>query len=105
MRPFVAGTVQLGIVDIGNVNDGFTAHDTRPSDAERCRYQSKRILLLDKTCPAMHGDESEKLAVINSELAVDRFAKASGLFKHFIEYRGEVAGRGIDDLQHLGGRG
>ena len=27
------------------------------------------------------------------------------LFQDRIEYRDEVAGRGIDDLQHLGGRG
>src|SRR5215470_932456 len=27
------------------------------------------------------------------------------LFEHGIEHRGEVAGRGVDDLQHLGGCG
>ncbi len=27
------------------------------------------------------------------------------LFEHRVEHRREVAGRGIDDLQHLGGRG
>ena len=27
------------------------------------------------------------------------------LFEHRVEYRREVAGRGIDDLQHFGGRG
>ena len=27
------------------------------------------------------------------------------LFQHRVEHRREVAGRGVDDLQHLGGRG
>ena len=32
-------------------------------------------------------------------------AQAHRLFEHRVEHRREVAGRGIDDLQHLGGRG
>ena len=27
------------------------------------------------------------------------------LFQHRVEHRREIAGRGVDDLQHLGGRG
>src|ERR1700687_6146844 len=33
------------------------------------------------------------------------FAKAVRLLQYRVKHRGEVAGRGIDDLQHLGGRG
>src|SRR5947207_3309425 len=32
-------------------------------------------------------------------------AQSSRLFEHRIEYRREIAGRGIDDLQHLRGGG
>ena len=32
-------------------------------------------------------------------------AEAVRLFQDRVEYRREIAGRGIDDLQHLGGRG
>ena len=32
-------------------------------------------------------------------------ADARRLFKHRVEHRSEIAGRGIDGLQHLGGRG
>ena len=34
-----------------------------------------------------------------------RLAKPYRPVEHRVEHRGEVAGRGIDDLQYLGGRG
>ena|SRR6516162_3414201 len=34
-----------------------------------------------------------------------RLTEAGGFLQHRVEYRGEVAGGGIDDLQYLGGRG
>jgi len=34
-----------------------------------------------------------------------RLTQAYGLFEHCVEHRREVAGRGIDDLQYLGGGG
>src|SRR5207237_5953954 len=45
------------------------------------------------------------LAVISSQMAEGGPAQAQCLFQHLVEHRGEVAGRGIDDLQDLGGRG
>jgi hypothetical protein len=47
----------------------------------------------------------EVLAVICIERAERRTAQPHRLFQHRIEYRREVARRGIDDLQHLGGCG
>ena len=32
-------------------------------------------------------------------------AQPHRLFQHRVEHRREIAGRGVDDLQHLGGRG
>ena len=54
----------------------------------------------------MSGDRAQTLAVI--ELQDCRSAapqRRVRLFQHRVEHRREVAGRGIDDLQHLGGRG
>ena len=34
-----------------------------------------------------------------------RLAQPHRLFQHRVEHRREVAGRGVDDLQYLGGRG
>ena len=36
---------------------------------------------------------------------IDAIAEAGGVFQHGIEHRREIARRGIDDLQYLGGRG
>ena len=41
----------------------------------------------------------------SSKAAVAASAQPHRLFEHRVEHRREVAGRGIDDLQYLGGRG
>jgi hypothetical protein len=48
---------------------------------------------------------AEVFALIDEKPAVGDPAEPVGLLQHCIKYRGEVAGRGIDDLQHLCGRG
>jgi hypothetical protein len=46
----------------------------------------------------------ETLAVVGRDVAEFRLAEVRGLFEHRIEHWREIAGRGIDDLQHFGGR-
>src|SRR3954453_23738672 len=45
------------------------------------------------------------LAVKGLQMAKRGAAQPHRLLEHRVEYRREVAGRGVDDLQHLGGRG
>jgi hypothetical protein len=47
----------------------------------------------------------ETVAVVSVEMPTSRFAEPDRFFEHRIEDRRKVAGRGIDDLQDLGGRG
>ena len=54
--------------------------------------------------PRMRG-RREALAVIGRHEPESGLAEAHRLFEHRVEHRREIAGRGIDDLQHLGGRG
>jgi len=49
--------------------------------------------------------ESEHVAVPNPKRAEGGLAEACGLPQHRVEHWREVAGRGIDDLQYLGGCG
>ena len=42
---------------------------------------------------------------IDEQLSEGRLAQPHRLFQHRIEHRRQIAGRGIDHLQHLGGRG
>src|SRR5437660_816034 len=48
---------------------------------------------------------SETLVVIGPQYAKPGFAQPYGFFEHSAEHRGEIAGRGVDDLEDLGGRG
>ena len=47
----------------------------------------------------------ETLAIIGVQDAERGSAQPHRLFQHRIEHRRQIAGRGIDHLQHLGGRG
>src|SRR5215467_4186949 len=46
----------------------------------------------------------EMLSIIGFEITKSRGAQTHRLFQHRIEHRGEIAGRGVDDAQHLGDR-
>src|SRR6516164_11805596 len=60
---------------------------------------------LDKTSVSPRRDRMEGIAVKGVEVAMARLTQAYGLLEHCIEDGGEVAGRGIDDLQYFGSRG
>src|SRR5215472_8214275 len=51
------------------------------------------------------GAGAKAFAVVGVEVAMARSAQTYRLVQHRFEYRREVARRGIDDLQYLGGRG
>src|SRR5580704_5334985 len=51
------------------------------------------------------GDSTRSLAVDHGHEPEGRSAQSHRLVEHRIEYRSEVAGRSIDDLQDLGSRG
>src|SRR6516162_7007582 len=54
---------------------------------------------------AADRDGAEVFAVVERQRAVRRPAQTVRLLQYRIEHRRKIAGRGIDDLQHLGGRG
>ena len=51
------------------------------------------------------GDGTGSLAVDDGHEAEGRSAQPHRLFEHRVEHWCEIAGRGIDDLQYLSGRG
>ena len=51
------------------------------------------------------GGEMEELAVVGANRCLVGRAEAHCPLDHRVENWSEVAGRGVDDLQHLGGRG
>jgi hypothetical protein len=56
-------------------------------------------------CDTSHRYGAKLVAFMNIQVAKSGSAKAVGLLQDCVEYRLYVAGRGIDDLQHLSGRG
>jgi hypothetical protein len=59
----------------------------------------------DRLRYVMESHGLEAFAVAHEQRAVSGAAKIVCLLKYGLEHRREIAGRGIDDLQHLGGRG
>jgi hypothetical protein len=55
--------------------------------------------------PSVYRHRLEAFSVPSHQVPGDRAAEAVRLFQYRVEHRREVAGRGVDDLQHLGGRG
>ena len=54
---------------------------------------------------ASRANSAQLLSIGNTHCAERRIAEPHRLVEDRIEHRGEVAGRGIDDLQDFGGRG
>src|SRR5438067_1358196 len=52
-----------------------------------------------------HGCDVEAFPVVDQQVAMSRAAQPQRLSQHGMEHGVEVAGRGVDDLQDLGGRG
>ena len=53
----------------------------------------------------MHGYEMKQIAMEGAKRRFISIAQPCGALDHGVEHRRELAGRGIDDLQHLGGCG
>src|SRR6516164_2820851 len=47
---------------------------------------------------------AERSTIEKSQSAAGGAAESMGLFEDCVEYRGQIAGGGVDDLQYLGGR-
>src|SRR5207248_2285039 len=76
--------------------------------AQRSRLRDKRVVstvFSKRRRYAPCCGTSEAVAVTSTELAKSRSAQLHRLFEYRVEHGGEIAGRGVDDPQHLGGRG
>ena len=90
---------------IGDVDKPLAANDEPPvypasAGTDGCRRQYSAKLGSPRAAP-----RDGTFAVDRSTAAERGIAKRNCLFQHRVEHRREVAGRRIDDLQDLGGRG
>ena len=71
--------------------------------ASRHRIARQELGIGCRNAPRANG--TELLSIGDTHYAECRIAEPHRLVEHRIEHRREIAGRGIDDLEDLGGRG
>jgi hypothetical protein len=101
----LAALVGIGISKVHSVDDAFPLDKPR---RPRAKPKDRRVALPvfgEREGDAQCGGGLEALAVIGCQRPESGVAQPHRLVEHCIEDRGEVTGRGIDDLEDLGGRG
>ncbi len=83
----------------------WSPFDNAPERISRVRANSAPDEFLKPGGYAARRCRFEPLPVVEHEAAKRRLAELRRLLQHCVEHRGEVTRRGIDDPQHLGGRG
>jgi hypothetical protein len=107
-RPSCGGyTVSVRRSDIGKVGKIRAGSQLAKSSAtprsERDRLSGKKLGI--SRWHIVRGNCAEDLAVESEQDAVRGLAQAHRPVEHRVENRREIAGRAVDDPQHLGGRG
>jgi hypothetical protein len=87
---------------IGNVDEAF-AVDQRPGERVIGAAVSLPKLLCERPRIRVCRRCAEDLACAQHQRPMGDAAKVMRLFQYCVEHRGEVAGRGVDDLQYFGG--
>ena len=101
----VNGPVGIVSRDIGNLHHGLTAPQTAVSSAGAFPMWGFCQKLRERRRHAAERGRTSQLAIKGPQNAERRLAEAHRLVEHRVEHRREVAGRAVDDLQDLGGRG
>jgi len=88
------------------MDDALAAHEAGQQTplGRRCRACPQVLHGFDKTRPPMGRGKAEVFSCADHQDAVCCAAEGMSLFQYSVENRCEITGRGIDDLQYLGGR-
>jgi hypothetical protein len=92
----------VGVQKIGALNDVLAPHDNAAQKASAVRRRSDGTALpqmFNEALFAMHCGRAESIAIKRQKMAESRIAQSQRL----VEHRVEVAGRAVDDPQHLRG--
>ena len=92
------------LAPVGHMNQALSSHapDRRTT---RDRPAERLLQPFDKVRITARGGSVQQFAVERPDVTEGRLAQPHRLFEHRVEDRREIAGRGVDDLQDLGGRG
>src|ERR1700730_10014356 len=100
----ITRSVSLLGPDILDMDQTFPAEQTAKT-VLRCRVNRLPQIFREGGGHTAERDGLENLAVIGHQDAKTGLAKNRRLFQDCVEDRREIAGRGVDYLQYLGGRG
>ena len=99
--------VAIGVL-FPHVGDRDDVHSREDTPGNRARGGRGWVAAAVRGVCRRDAPQSRRLQAISlhhMEFAESRAAQAHCLVQHCVEHRRQIAGRGIDDLQHLGGRG
>ena len=94
----------VDLCQVGNVKEALAVHQ-RPADRVVGAAVSPPQLLRERTRIRMCRHRAENLAFAQHQRAMGDAAELVRFFQYRVEHRREVARRGIDDAEDLGGRG
>jgi len=98
--------VGIGLTTVGDMDDNLAPRQQLEGATATANWANRQSLQpLDRVRLAMSRHQMEILAIIGPKCTVRGIAQAHCLLDYRIEHGREVAGRGIDHLQDLGGRG
>ena len=94
------------LAQVRRPNDGLARHDPL-GDVAGPRFKLLALAedLYQRGRRPAQGHGRERLSVIGLHDRESSVAKSNRLIEHGVEHRRKVAGRGVDDLQHLSSRG
>ena len=79
--------------------------EQRPENIARTKAVALPQAVRKRVRHTVHRDGAKLISVVELKAPVRDVTEAVAAFQDRVEHRREVAGRGIDDLQHLGSRG
>ena len=102
---YSAAAVNVGISRIRDLDDAFSLHHP-VKDSAWCRSDWSLLEQpLDEFRVPPGCDRTTEITLDPKDVAIRCTAQTQRLLQNRIEYRGEVTGRAVDDLQYFGGRG
>src|SRR5262249_43003242 len=101
----VASAISLVVLHVDDLDKVFALQDLVHCGSKAGAYRTSLPEPLGQVEVSPDGCDSEQLTIDAAELPTIRIAQAYRLLQDRVEYRGEIAGRAVDDLQYLGGGG
>src|SRR6516164_5517964 len=100
----MTGAVSLALRDVRDMSNVLSPQHTLHGHARSRQHRSALSSPLVEFAMATGCNEVESFSIISGDVAKAGLAQTHRFFEHRVENRREVARRGVDDLQHLGGR-